>query len=103
MMDDRTILTARKHIRIAHHIPGRIRLRFQPNILSDLPQFTAAEGKSLLSRFAGILDVRVNASALSAIVSYDRSKLPSCLWEKLINGTRQQAEDAVAEMKRPAP
>ncbi|MDR3566995.1 MAG: hypothetical protein P4L43_03100 [Syntrophobacteraceae bacterium] len=68
---------------IAHHIPGRIRLKVK------LPALFLArdlEISDLVDCFSGILDARVNAGALSIVIGYDTGIIAPELWERLVNG-----------------
>ncbi|MDA8308128.1 MAG: cation transporter [Deltaproteobacteria bacterium] len=68
---------------IAHHIPGRIRLKVK------LPALLLArdlEVSDLVDRFSGILDARANAGARSIVISYDAGTIAPALWERLVNG-----------------
>lgn len=53
--------------RIVHHVPGRLRLRFDG--IADSEFFDALH--ELLSALPGVTSVRVNAAACSAVVHYD--------------------------------
>lgn len=70
---------------IAHHIPGRIRLKVKlPGVLlaRDL------EIDDLVNCFTGILDARANAAARSVVISYDTRIIAPDLWERLVNGKK---------------
>ena len=67
---------------IAHHIPGRIRLKVKlPGLLlaQDL------EAGDLTKYFMGIMDIRTNAAARSVVISYDTRAIAPDLWERLVN------------------
>ena len=68
---------------IAHHIPGRIRLKVK---LPALLQARDLEISDLVNRFSGILDARANLGALSIVISYDAGIVTPALWERLVNG-----------------
>ncbi|MFT3848556.1 MAG: cation transporter [Propionivibrio sp.] len=80
-------------VQIAHHIPGRIRLRLS---LSDpLPQLNSAEHsiiaqakgfKEALDHIAGVRSFRVNLMARSCTVEYDHRIIPFKAWPDLIEG-----------------
>jgi hypothetical protein len=95
MIDEKTLLHLRPHLQIAHHIPGRIRLRFAFGILQVLPKLSADQGEALLAGLEGIHDVRFNAAALSILIQYDPMRLAPALWEKLITGSDREAAEAV--------
>jgi len=66
---------------IAHHIPGRIRLKVK---LSGLLLAQDLEAADLMKYFIGILDTRTNAAARSITISYDVRVISPDMWERLI-------------------
>lgn len=99
MIDPDVLLRAREHLSIAHHIPGRIRLRFGAGILDAVPEFTAGDKPELLKGLAGIKDIRVNAAAFSLLVLYDPEQLLPGMWEQLIEGNESEAAQVVARLR----
>jgi hypothetical protein len=88
---------------IAHHIPGRIRLKVK---LSGLPLVQGLEAADLTKYFIGILDARTNAAARSILISYDERVIPPHLWEHMINGKkdpsiRQSVKEQLERLSRP--
>ena len=70
---------------IAHHIPGRIRLKVK---LSGLLLAQGLEAADLMKYFRGIQDARTNAAARSIVISYDTEVIAPDLWERLVNGEK---------------
>ena len=70
---------------IAHHVPGRIRLKVK---LSGLLLAQDLEAEDLMKYFTGILDARTNAAARSIVISYDTGLIAPHLWERLVNGKK---------------
>lgn len=75
-------------LRIAHHIPGRVRLKLDPasggalaSVLGDVTALHRA-----LSGSPGIHSVSVNALALSCTIEYDPGRIPSSAWADVLNG-----------------
>jgi len=75
-----TLLDIVPHLEIAHHIPGRIRLRIS---FSGIESLQGVDLGDHVNQIPGILSVRVNALALSAVVEYDPERLAPGLWEAL--------------------
>jgi hypothetical protein len=48
------LLRARVHLTIVNHIPGRIRIRFEPALLKLLPELANADGKDFLRSLDGL-------------------------------------------------
>lgn len=92
-IDLQPFLTLRRHLRIAHHIPGRIRLRAGPGIVKELG---AVDGKALervLGALDGIRDFRANPQAGSVVVEYLPASIKPEWWETLIHGDETAAVD----------
>lgn len=76
-------LEIRSMIAIAHHVPGRLRLKLDPK----LRHHPAAESlKTLAERDAGIVNARLNPMARSLLVEYDPGRIaPEALQEFLVS------------------
>ena len=83
---DDFILPLLKEIKIAHHIPGRIRLRFNSTILAVWPKLNGIEKKiqKETDRIEAIKDIRLNLNAGSVVVQYDTDILPPDFWQDVI-------------------
>jgi hypothetical protein len=92
-----TLLDLVPHLEIAHHIPGRIRLRISSSGIQSLQGVDLA---SHVNQIPGILSVRVNALALSAVVEYDHERLDPGLWEALagLKDRPEQTKEVVARL-----
>ena len=89
-----TLLDIVPHLEIAHHIPGRIRLRIS---FSGIESLQGMDLGNHVNQIPGILSVRVNALALSAVVEYDPERLDPGLWEALtgLKDRPEQTKDVV--------
>jgi hypothetical protein len=70
-------------ISVAHHIPGRARLKLS----GELPSWLLAS--PIGERFKaikGVTNVSVNPFSMSAVVNYDQNELPPSLFEALGRG-----------------
>jgi hypothetical protein len=72
------LLRLMPHLEVAHHVPGRIRLRI---LLSGLRAVQDVDLQSLVLTIPGVLCFRVNTCARSVVIEYDQQKLPYELWE----------------------
>lgn len=97
MVDAQAVRRFAALARIAHHVPGRIRLK-----LADGP--IPAEAKALATRMAdafsrapGIREVSVNPLARSCVVSYDPAAIPPSAWGDLIGGAASLEGEALAQ------
>ncbi len=71
---------------IAHHIPGRIRLRFNHSIVTRLPKVNGIEKviQRMVNQIEAIKDIRLNLYAGSVVVQYDTDILSPDLWQEVV-------------------
>ena len=71
---------------IAHHIPGRIRLRFNHSILTKLPKLNGIEKEiqKIVNQIEAIKNIRLNLFAGSVVVQYDTDILPPDFWQEVL-------------------
>ncbi len=83
------------YLHIAHHVPGRIRVKASWSGAHKLGTVDEKEMTTIIDSIPGILDYRVNKKALSVIIEYDGHILPFSLWEQVASvgqfpGKREQ-------------
>lgn len=88
--DPAPFLGLRRHIDIAHHVPGRIRLKLAPAALADLPGVAPEPFLDLLHRLPVRIG-RVNVAALSVVVEYDPAIVAPADWTTLLRGSVDEA------------
>lgn len=86
MPDLGPFLGLRRHVTVAHHVPGRIRLKLGLAALASLPDADPAPFLDLLQRLP-VRVARVNKAALSVVVEYDPRVVTAADWRILLNGT----------------
>ena len=71
---------------IVHHIPGRIRLRFNHSIVSKLPKVNGIEKEiqKLANEIEAIKNIRLNLFAGSVVVQYDTDLLSPDFWQEVV-------------------
>ena len=74
------LLKIAPYARIAHHISGRIRLKFSPAAEKVLAGINI---ESIMTGIPGIHGHRLNKSAGSVVIEYDPAILAPSLWEEL--------------------
>lgn len=88
------LATLRRYLTIKHHIPGRIRLFFNPVLVSR------PEVRELMATHSelppGVFSVRVNALALSLVIEYDSERIAPALLDELVTAD----DDRVVEILR---
>lgn len=91
----------RRHLKVVHHVPGRVRLRFTgpvKGVARSDAGVTAFLAK--LQDAPPIRSVRLSPATLSAIIEYDPHALPKQAWETVLSGPEDAAVallEAIAE------
>lgn len=88
LSDLTSLLRLRAALGIAHHVPGRIRLRLGPGVLTWAQDegMSPDQASRWLAAFPGVKDSRINATAASLIIEYDPRRLEPSSWETLVLG-----------------
>lgn len=86
-----TFLALRRHLKIAHHIPGRIRLKVGSTVFEELDTIDPSVFDRILHAIDGITDVRINKAAGSVIIAYAADTVDPDSWQTLINGEDDDA------------
>jgi len=68
------------HLEIAHHIPGRIRLKV---LLSGLAAIEDMDIEALVLSIPGVLGMRVNSAARSVVIDYNQKVISQDFWHLL--------------------
>lgn len=89
-----------RKLRIAHHIPGRIRLKLESDLdqgqmeaIGDAKRFGQA-----LDDIPGIRSVKLNLLARSCTVEYDTATIPAAAWTDLLAGVRSPAAEVLFDI-----
>lgn len=91
-------LAIRQCLFIAHHLPGRIRFRFDPALRELISGDDVLAFKDVWARIPGVKDLRINNAAASVVIEYDADEIEPGLWERLLHGTKKELEDLVEHL-----
>ncbi len=80
-MDFNAIAKLRRYIGVKHHIPGRLRIKFDPKIVMDKQALQLAREHHELP--PGVHDTRINLAARSVIIEYDPKRIAPEILEQL--------------------
>jgi hypothetical protein len=86
------------HLRIVHHVRGRLRVRLHAGVLGWLAQGPNAEPESWLDRVPGITALHLNKVAASLVIEYDARRIPPQWWERLLHGRSEALPALLAEV-----
>jgi trimethylamine:corrinoid methyltransferase-like protein len=93
-MNMRELLEMRALVDVAHHVPGRLRLRLDPRV-RDHP--AASEFGEWSANGSGILATRLNPMARSLVVEYDPKRIDPATLENFLAGADDAQAAALAE------
>ncbi len=103
-MDFQLLMELREHLSVAHHVRGRIRLRFSLGLLTDgraMGLLASAKGAPLPAAVRG---VRLNVAARSVVLEYDPEIVqPRVLEEVLTTDDENRFRVLAEELKTLAP
>lgn len=99
MLPDLTpFLGLRRHVRVAHHVPGRIRLKLSGLSFGELRGLDPRPFAGFLDGIEAVTSVRVNRAALSAVVEYDPARMSAADWSGLLEGSPQDVAAVLARI-----
>lgn len=84
---------------VAHHVPGRIRLKLSAPVGGELLAL-ADQAKSFgtaFSAMAGIRAVSLNPLAKSCTIEYDTKIIPATAWTGLLSGQATPGSEALRQ------
>lgn len=88
-MDFMALANLRRYLEIKHHIPGRMRIKFDQAIRKDSQAMALANQQT--GPLPGVTKVRTNLLARSVVIEYDPQRISPDLLEELAttkDGTR---------------
>ena len=97
-----TMMKLRGYLKIAHHIPGRIRLKIKPGLLAD-PEALKLAGSVKFDRFGAgakaIINTRFNGGAGSLVIDYDPEQAsPGLITELFSSPDADRVEQLVGQL-----
>ena len=93
-MNMRELLEMRNFVDVAHHVPGRLRLRLDPRV-REHP--ASREFGQWSANGSGILSTRLNPMARSLVVEYDPKRIDPVALENFLVGADDAQAAALAE------
>jgi hypothetical protein len=90
------------HLRIVHHVRGRLRVRLHAGLLGWLAQSPNAAPEHWLARWPGITALHLNKAAASLVIEYDARRIPPQWWERFLHARSETLPALLAEVDLPA-
>jgi|AGTN01.1.fsa_nt_gi hypothetical protein len=92
------LLPLRRHLDIAHHIRGRLRLRLALGGLKAVSPEIVARLQQQMESVPAIRSVRANLAALSVVIEYDPDRIPADWWQALLRASDDEARRLLARL-----
>ncbi|WP_159565786.1 HMA2 domain-containing protein [Budvicia diplopodorum] len=89
------LITLRRFVEIAHHIPGRLRLRFTNRLVAGLSQGKLSSLEALCGNDSCLKSYTVNSATGSLILEYDARRLSPALLDQLFGSDDNLAQQAL--------
>lgn len=93
-----SLIQLRKQVCIAHHIPGRIRLRFNSGVIGQLTSFPLGEIKTLVDQFPALTHYKLNLATRSLLLEYNHNHISPQLLDAVFHTNDQTADQACVEL-----
>jgi len=99
-MDFNLLMEFRQYLTVAHHVPGRIRVKFSLKLLGDPRAKQVVDSAGTRELPPAIRSIRFNALGRSVVVEYDTDALdPGKLEELLTTRDSARFEELVTEFQ----
>ena len=86
MMTEQQFLELRQLLSVAHHVPGRLRLKFDPRIITH-PVAPTLGTLAKTGANNGITGTRLNLPACSLVLEYDTGRMDPAVLECFLNSS----------------
>lgn len=91
-------LRLRRHLKIVHHVTGRIRLRIATGLLKDIDRVNKNTLNRMMAAIEGIKQVRINRAAATIVIHYASDILKPEWWDALIQGDENTAKELLDQL-----
>ena len=99
-MDFKLLMDLRQYLTIAHHVPGRIRIKFAFRMLKDPRAKRLKDETEGKTPPPAILNTRVNPMGRSVVIEYDPELIdPGKLAEVMTTGDQERFKELAAEFE----
>ena len=92
------LVKLRNFVGIAHHMPGRIRLRLDARSVREVKKVNSNTIDTVLGAMPGITDFRINTKAGSIVINYDINEIEPSWWRVLLEGKEAEAKTLLNEL-----
>ncbi len=93
-----TVLKLRRWVSIAHHIPGRVRLKYKLGILAHFTKFSSREMEQVIQKIPALKHYKLNSVTGSLVIEYDVDQIKPQQIEALFSESEHEAKQACYAM-----
>ncbi|WP_233269614.1 HMA2 domain-containing protein [Kluyvera cryocrescens] len=92
------LLTLRRFVEVAHHIPGRLRLRFSNKLIASLSQGKLKQLDAYCHPEGHLRRYQVNSDTGSIVLEYDAATIRPQILNQLFGHDGEQAQQALEQL-----
>ena len=92
------LLTLRRFVEVAHHIPGRLRLRFSNKLVASLSQGKLKQLDAYCSPEGYLRRYQINSDTGSIVLEYDAAAIRPQILNQLFGQDGEQAQHALEQL-----
>lgn len=92
------LFTLRRYVELAHHIPGRLRLRFTNRLVASLSQGKLKQLDTLCHPQGCLRRYQLHKDSGSIVLEYDVSRVPPRIFNQLFGSDGELASVALHEL-----
>ncbi len=92
------VVKLRKWVKIKHHIPGRIRLKYKYGLLASLANFSNDEINEGLEQLPFVKDYHWNQATGSLLLEYDANVVAPQLLDAIFSQSEAEVESACRQL-----
>ncbi len=93
-----SLMTLRRYVTVAHHIPGRLRLKFTNKLISSLSKGRLSELETLCSPEGYLRQFSLNTATGSLVLEYQASRISPDLLNQLFGDDEARAREALVQL-----
>ena len=92
------LLTLRRFVEVAHHIPGRLRLRFSNKLVASLSQGKLKQLDAYCSPEGYLRRYQINSETGSIVLEYDAAAIRPQILNQLFGQDGEEAQQALVQL-----
>ncbi|MGU9865806.1 HMA2 domain-containing protein [Kluyvera ascorbata] len=92
------LLTLRRFVEVAHHIPGRLRLRFSSKLVASLSQGKLRQLDAYCSPEGYLRRYQINSETGSIVLEYDAAAIRPQILNQLFGQDGEEAQQALVQL-----